>query len=372
MPSTNRQNSLPHPAASVDLPGGSSATGGDEALLSNLDGDAADAGCSGLPPIVSGADFTAQQHTEPAQVISGVLHRGSKGIYAGPSKACKTWVLLDLAFAVAAGDSWLDFPTAQGRVLYINFELQPFALHKRLHAIAGARDTCVPADLHIWNLRGHARPLCELVPHILRHAKDEGYSLIVPDPIYKTLAGRNENDAGDIGELCLELDDLAVQTGAAIFFGHHFAKGNAAGKNHIDRASGSGVWARDPDAILTATENEAEGCFSIEMTLRNFAPVDPFAVRWNHPRMTRDNAVDPLRLKKQGRNEAYPVEMIMGCLSGAMSTMQWFKVCAGENGISKPTFLRRVKDAERSGLIEKDGQSWKHRELPGYPGEKDI
>jgi putative DNA primase/helicase len=55
MSSTNRQNSLPHPAVSVGLPGGSSATGGDEALLSNLDGDAASAGCSGVPPATGGA-----------------------------------------------------------------------------------------------------------------------------------------------------------------------------------------------------------------------------------------------------------------------------------------------------------------------------
>ena len=62
--------------------------------------------------------------------------------------------------------------------------------------------------------------------------------------------------------------------GAAVAFGAHFAKGNAAGKEHLDRVSGSGVWARDPDAIITATRHEEDDAFAVEMTLRNFAPVE--------------------------------------------------------------------------------------------------
>jgi len=37
---------------------------------------------------------------------------------------------------------------------------------------------------------------------------------------------------------------------AASVFGAHFSKGNQAGKESIDRISGSGVFARDPDTIL--------------------------------------------------------------------------------------------------------------------------
>jgi len=39
-----------------------------------------------------------------------------------------------------------------------------------------------------------------------------------------------------------------VKTGAAVGFGAHYSKGNQAGKEAIDRVSGSGVFARDPIA----------------------------------------------------------------------------------------------------------------------------
>lgn len=42
--------------------------------------------------------------------------------------------------------------------------------------------------------------------------------------------------------------------GAAVIYCHHHSKGAQGGKKAIDRASGSGVFARDPDAILDLSE----------------------------------------------------------------------------------------------------------------------
>jgi hypothetical protein len=261
-----------------------------------------------FPRIVDAASFTAAEIEEPPELVRGVIHKGSKVVFGGPSKAFKSWTLLDLSLSVANGAPWFGFETVQDRVLYINFELQPFAVQRRLQAIARARGMEVPHNLHIWNLRGHSCPLTKLLPELLRRAEGEGYGLIIPDPIYKTLDGRDENAAGDIGKVCNELEQVAVQTGAAVAFGAHFAKGNASGKESIDRISGSGVWARDPDSIMVATPHEAEGCFSIEMTLRNFAPPPPFVVKWEFPLMTRDEDLDPARLKQpKGKRGGAPV-----------------------------------------------------------------
>ena len=212
---------------------------------------------------------------------------------------------MDLCMAVATGGDWFGFPSTIGLVLYVNLELQAFAVHRRLQAIAQARGCAVPANLRIWNLRGTQGALPDLLPELLRQIEGEGYALIVPDPIYKCLGGRNENDAGDMGELMGELEAVALKTGAAIAFGAHFAKGNASGKEHIDRVSGSGVFARDPDTIATATAHEVDGAFTIETTCRNFPPPTPFAVRWAYPRMVLDTALDPTRLR-QARRQTGP------------------------------------------------------------------
>jgi hypothetical protein len=323
-----------------------------------------------LPTITNAERFTATPLPAPPEVIANVLHRGSKAVFGGPSKAFKSWTLLDMCLAVATGENWMGFETAGGPVLYVNFELQPFALHKRLLVIAEDRGCKIPDNLHLWNLRGHSRPLSRLLPELIRQIRGEEFALIVPDPIYKTLAGRNENDAGDISELCGELESVAVTTGAAVAFGAHFAKGNASGKDHIDRVSGSGVWSRDPDSIITATAHEQERCFSVEMTLRNFPPPDPFVIRWEYPRMRRDDDLDPaaLRQSKGGRNVEFPVETIIEHLSEPMTPTDWMKACQDEIGISRRTFFRRVEEARKSRLIVRSGKDWKRTE---YHGGKD-
>ena len=308
-----------------------------------------------LPDIVSAATFTASPLPEPEQVIRGVLHRGSKAVYGGPSKAFKSWSLQDMCIAVATGGDWLGFQTTAGNVLYINFELQPFAVHKRLLAICEDRRIAVPEKLHIWHLRGFGRPLSERLPELKRHMKGEGYNLVVPDPVYKTLAGRNENDAGAIAEVCAEIESVAIATGAAVAFGAHFAKGNAASKNAIDRMSGSGVFARDPDAIITATTHEELDAFTVEMTLRNFPQPENFVIRWQYPRMHRDGALDPARLKqpKMGRSPEHDVDEIVNHLEPGLTAKAWAIVCHDEAGITASTFWRLLRQAKRTGLVRK-------------------
>lgn len=314
-----------------------------------------------LPRIMSAADFTAKAIPTPLQVIDGVLHKGSKLCFGGPSKAFKSWTLIDLCLALSTGKDWLDIPTAKGKALYLNFELQDFAIHKRLLAIADDRRCNIPENLHLWNLRGFGRPLSKLLPELKKQIQGEGYSLIVPDPIYKTLEGRNENDAGDIGELCGEIEAVAVETGAAVAFGAHFAKGNASNKESIDRVSGSGVWARDPDAIITASKHEQDGAFTVDMTLRNFPPHEPFVIRWEYPRMVRDTTLDPARLKqpKNGRVPEHSVVDILEHLTKPMTATAWKEACEIESGIKERTFYRLMKELKLSAAIVKDRKTWK-------------
>jgi RecA-family ATPase len=54
-----------------------------------------------------------------------------------------------------------------------------------------------------------------------------------------------------------ELEALARRTGAAIVVAHHFAKGDSTAKSAIDRMSGAGAWARDPDSLVVMTPRYA-------------------------------------------------------------------------------------------------------------------
>lgn len=252
-----------------------------------------------LPAIVDCADFLATKIVLPDELVHGVLHRGCKLVLGGGSKTFKTWTLLDLALSVGYAKRWLSFQTVQGRVLYLNFEIQEGFFQERIDFVAKAKEiTIVPGRVDVWNLRGHATDYVTLIPQIIADTKDRNYSLIIVDPIYKLYGEVNENAAGEVGKLLNSLETLAVQSNAAVAFGAHYSKGNQATKESIDRISGSGVFARDPDSILNFTKHEQEGSFSVESTLRNHKPVDPFVVTWGFPLFFCNEDLDPGDLKQ--------------------------------------------------------------------------
>lgn len=216
---------------------------------------------AGLPPIESLADVTHLPPLAP-QLIYGVLRDGQKGMLTGPSKAGKSFALIQLAVAVACGWQWLGHQCAQGRVLYINLEIQKPSFLARMNDVYtqmakahGINDAAVRdlRDIDVWNLRGHAAPLDKLVPLILRRAAEKGYRLIIIDPIYKVLTG-DENSATDMSYFTNQFDVLCTELGCAIVYAHHHAKGKPGDKAAADRASGSGVFARDPDAMIDMSE----------------------------------------------------------------------------------------------------------------------
>ena len=308
---------------------------------------------NGLPELIDAADFVAEDIEELVELICGIAHRGSKIALGGGSKSFKTWCLLDMAVSVATGADWLGRRTTQGKVLLVNFEIQRKPMQHRLKVVAGAKGiTWQRGLIDLWNLRGHAADYRTLIPKIIARARREGYALVILDPIYKLYGGTDENSAGDVAALLNSLERLATETGAAIAFGAHFAKGNASQREAIDRISGSGVFARDPDSLLIFTKHETQDAFTVEPILRNFAPVGPFAVRWEFPLMVLADDLDPSKLKKAGgRKPTYSPEGLLDLLPpGGLDNKAWFQL-ADENGISRRTFFRLRADLQKAGKI---------------------
>lgn len=53
-------------------------------------------------------------------LIDGILRQGQKMLLAGPSKAGKSFAMIELAIAIAKGVPWMGYPCTKGRVLYVN------------------------------------------------------------------------------------------------------------------------------------------------------------------------------------------------------------------------------------------------------------
>lgn len=190
-------------------------------------------------------------------LIHGVLRQGHKMLLAGPSKAGKSYSLIELCIAIAEGVNWLGFNCAKGRIMYVNLELdRASCLHRFKDVYKGLG--LAPSNIEnidIWNLRGKSVPMDKLAPKLIRRAAKKNYIAIVIDPIYKVITG-DENSADQMAHFTNQFDKVCTELGSSVIYCHHHSKGYQGNKRSMDRASGSGVFARDPDALLDLTELE--------------------------------------------------------------------------------------------------------------------
>lgn len=188
-------------------------------------------------------------------LIENLLRQGHKMLLAGPSKAGKSYSLIELCIAIAEGNKWLQWDCTKGKVLYVNLELdRASCLHrfKMVYEAMGLKPDHID-NIDIWNLRGKAVPMDKLAPKLIRRSLKKRYIAVVIDPIYKVITG-DENSADQMAHFCNQFDRICTELNSAVIYCHHHSKGTQGQKKSMDRASGSGVFARDPDALIDLIE----------------------------------------------------------------------------------------------------------------------
>lgn len=227
------------------------------------------------------------------ELIHGVLRNGHKMLIAGPSKAGKSFALIELAMAIASGTKWLGhFQCERGKVLYVNLEIDEPSCFDRFDVVGKALHIGHEADynVEVWNLRGKSVPMDKLAPKIIARAQEANFTAIIIDPIYKVITG-DENSADQMAHFCNQFDKICTELGCAVIYCHHHSKGGQGLKKSMDRASGSGVFARDPDAMLDMIQlkvsNQAPDdiatAWRISGTLREFPSFPPVNVFFRYP-----------------------------------------------------------------------------------------
>jgi len=210
-----------------------------------------------LPDPESLSEFWDDMPQLAPPLIEGILRQGHKMLIAGPSKAGKSFALIEMCIAIAEGTKWFGWQCARGRILYVNLELdRPSCLHrfKDVYKALGIKPNSL-SNIDIWNLRGKSIPMDKLAPKLIRRASKKDYIAVVIDPIYKVITG-DENSADQMANFCNQFDKICNELGTSVIYCHHHSKGSQGGKRSMDRASGSGVFARDPDALLDLIELE--------------------------------------------------------------------------------------------------------------------
>ena len=270
-----------------------------------------------LPPMRTLDSFEDSELVLPEELIKGILRQGHKMLISGSSKAGKSFLLMELCIAIAEGLTWLGFPCRQGKVLYVNLEIDPAScIHRFLKIYEALGIKPAHADnILVWNLRGRAVPMDQLVPRLVRRVQGKDLSAIIIDPIYKVITG-DENSASDMAAFCNQFDKICAETSCSVIYCHHHSKGAQGAKRAMDRASGSGVFARDPDAQLDMIELELSDdvknweakrgatAWRLESSLREFENIVPVNFWFEYPIHRLDDGKSLTQLPTQGSLEA--------------------------------------------------------------------
>lgn len=158
-------------------------------------------------------DFFNNPTLPPDELIAEILRKGHKMLIAGPCKVGKSFLMMELAVSIAEGTEWLGFQCTQGKVLYINPEIDEASANNRFMAIYDALgiDNPTSDNIIVWHLRGLAKSLNMIVEEIVSVALQCEISCIIIDPIYKVITG-DENSATDMTAFCNCFDMIVSRT----------------------------------------------------------------------------------------------------------------------------------------------------------------
>lgn len=297
-------------------------------------------------------DLCARNTALPESLIAGYLNRGEVSILAGASKAGKSWMALQMAKAIGAGIPFLDRETKSGTSVYINTEIAaPFWEQRSREMNDKLAMTSFPNVLHA-STRGQSLTTANVIPLLkeaLARKQLKQVDFIVIDPYYTLTAGLDENSAGEVAKAMLGFQKMAEDLGAAVLITHHFTKGNAAGRNMLDRASGSGVFARSVDNFITLTEN-AKDQMVLEATRRNAVSPPPLEVKFEYPIWKAVGEAEPVGTRRRGRASDYDPQDFVTAFPDAEALMSGPQLRKAL-GLPGSTFSRYKGKAIAEGVI---------------------
>ena len=229
------------------------------------------------------------------ELIHGILRVGeTMNIIASP-KTGKSWLVTDLAAAVATGSAWFGFPCEQGKVLIIDNELHPETSACRIPKVIRERgypEKVVARNLFIENQRGNLHDINSLRGRV-EELKKYGFKLIIIDAFYRAMPpDMEENDNAKMAGIYNTLDQLAAQLNCAFVLIHHTTKGNQANKSVTDMGAGAGSQSRAADAHIVLRRHTEEDAVVLEAAVRSFPPVSPIGLRWQFPVWVYDSSLD--------------------------------------------------------------------------------
>lgn len=208
-------------------------------------------------------------------LIDGVLDCGAMSILYGDTNTGKTFVMLDMAWHIAAGREWAGRHVKRGAVVYVAAEGGRGFL-KRLRALQTrypeADDVplyVVPCAVDLLNRNAHLGRLISEIKTIAAKASMP-VELVVIDTLSRAIAGGNENGPEDMGAFVGNIDALREATKAHVAIVHHTGKDKIKGaRGHSSLRAATDTEIGIDCKLLTITkQRDGETGWSVGFALR--------------------------------------------------------------------------------------------------------
>ncbi len=180
---------------------------------------------------------------EMEYLVEGLITVPSVTLLAGEPGAKKTWAMLSLSVAVAAGNEWIGRSVKQGTVLFLDLESGNQRLLLRTRDIVRGHQVD-PEELYglklvtdvPFNIRTEGGEDRKLLKELVEHVQP---TLIVIDALADLITGADENSVKEVQPAFMWLRTLAMDTNTAIIILHHTNKsggyrGSTAMKGNVD------------------------------------------------------------------------------------------------------------------------------------------
>jgi len=153
---------------------------------------------------------------DPTPVIGGVINENTLCWMYGAPGSKKSFIALDMASAVAVGDSWQGYRTTKHKVIYMAAEGMP-GMKKRVRAW----EKSYSRECDVLFLPRPVQILSEDFATLREICVEDGIGFIVFDTQARSTVGIDENSAQEMGTIIAHLDRLRRETSAAILLVHH-------------------------------------------------------------------------------------------------------------------------------------------------------
>ena len=186
--------------------------------------------------------------THQHHLVKGLILASSLFVIFGESNSGKTFFILDLALAVAAGRPWRGLRTCRGLVIYIAGEgalsvRARVAAFRKCHPdIGGGLPFAIVASAVDFLNAAAVDKLIAMVQSAESECGEKAV-LVVVDTLARAMSSGDENSTQDMGFVVASADRIRVETQAAVGFVHHAGKDPAKG-------------ARGSSALKAATDTE--------------------------------------------------------------------------------------------------------------------